>query len=291
TVTGMCRVSGNRNFMRRGHRRSGERPRRRPQAREEGNVFVACSTLCFGKQPLDKALRAIGDLRFAKIDLAIHEDGPHLKPSEVAADVHHVAQWLKSACPLGLAAFHVKISATHQAEHDRHLRAVCRLARLSAVPTVSVPAPAAALGADKAAEQVGQMVKLADSEGVILTVDTAIGTTTETPEGAVDLCDQVDGLWLALDPSHYLVGPARGQSFDDVYPYVKHVRLRDTGATPNEFQVRVGQGQVDYGRVINQLERCRYDRLLTVDMRDMPDPPFPMEPEVRKLKYLLESLV
>lgn len=254
-------------------------------------MFVACSTLCFGKHPLDKALRAIGDLRFAKIDLAIHEDGPHLKPSQVAADVHHVAQWLKSACPLGLAAFHVKIAAAHQAEHDRQLRAVCRLARLTAVPTVSVPAPPAAAGQDKATELVGAMVKLADAEGVILTVDTAMGTATETPEAAVELCEQVDGLGLTLDPSHYLVGPARGQPFDEVYPFVKHVRLRDTGATPNEFQVRVGQGQVDYGRVINQLERHRYDRLLTVDMRDTPEPAFPMEPEVRKLKYLLESLV
>jgi len=28
-----------------------------------------------------------------------------------------------------------------------------------------------------------------------------------------------------------------------------------------------------------------------VDIRDIPDSPFAMEPEVRKLKYLLESLV
>src|SRR5262245_31661698 len=99
----MSRVPESVNLRRR-RGRSGERLRRRPQAREEGNVFVACSTLCFGKHSLDKALRTIGDLRFAKVDLAIREDGPHLKPSEVAADVHHVAQWLKTVCPLGLAA-------------------------------------------------------------------------------------------------------------------------------------------------------------------------------------------
>ena len=29
----------------------------------------------------------------------------------------------------------------------------------------------------------------------------------------------------------------------------------------------------------------------TVDIRDAPEPPFVMEPEVRKLKYLLESLI
>jgi len=39
------------------------------------------------------------------------------------------------------------------------------------------------------------------------------------------------------------------------------------------------------------LEKCRYDRALTVDVRDVADSAFPVEPEVRKLKYLLESLV
>jgi sugar phosphate isomerase/epimerase len=135
------------------------------------------------------------------------------------------------------------------------------------------------------------LVKIANAEGVILTIETHMGTLAETPEGATDLCRRVPGLALTLDPSHYLVGAARGRSFDAVYPFVKHVRLRDTGAGPMEFQVRVGQGQVDYGRIISQLERHSYDRLLTVDVRDIPDAAFAVEPEVRKLKYLLESLV
>ena len=53
----------------------------------------------------------------------------------------------------------------------------------------------------------------------------------------------------------------------------------------------VGQGEVEYGRIISHLDRYHYDRALTVDIRDLPDSPFPVEPEVRKLKYLLESLV
>ena len=34
-----------------------------------------------------------------------------------------------------------------------------------------------------------------------------------------------------------------------------------------------------------------YERTLSVDLRDEPESPFPMQPEVRKLKYLLESLL
>ncbi|HEV3143597.1 MAG TPA: sugar phosphate isomerase/epimerase, partial [Gemmataceae bacterium] len=105
-------------------------------------MFVACSTLCFGKYPLEQALRKIDELRFAKIDLAIHEEGTHLKPSYVASDVNRTANYLRGVCSLGLAAFHVHIHSQAE-EHLRQLRAVCRLARLTTVPVVCVSAPPA----------------------------------------------------------------------------------------------------------------------------------------------------
>ena len=51
--------------------------------------------------------------------------------------------------------------------------------------------------------------------------------------------------------------------------YVYHVRLRDT--TKDQLQVRVGQGEVEYGRLVNQLNKVRYDRALCVDILPMPD--------------------
>ena len=61
----------------------------------EGAVYVACSTLCFARHPLERALRIIGELEFSKLDVAIHESGPHLRPSEVARDVPLAAQRIR----------------------------------------------------------------------------------------------------------------------------------------------------------------------------------------------------
>ena len=55
--------------------------------------------------------------------------------------------------------------------------------------------------------------------------------------------------------------------------------------------MRVGQGQLEFGKVISLLNRENYDRALSVDIRDIPDTGYPMEPEVRKLKYLLDSMI
>jgi sugar phosphate isomerase/epimerase len=252
-------------------------------------VYVACSTLCFGKLSLDEALRVIREMHFAKADLALHEPGPHLRPSEVAADVTRTAQRLKAA-NLPFAAFHLDLSAADADAGDR-LKAVCRLAHVLAVPILTVPA--APLGSDLDAEmtRLREWTAVAAGEGVILTVETHSDTLTADPLAAVELCRRVPGLGVTLDPSHYHVGPNGPANYDPLFPFVRHVRLRDSGRTPEQFQVRVGQGEIEYGRIITQLDRFRYDRAMTVDVWDVPDGPFPVEPEVRKLKYLLESLV
>ena len=46
-------------------------------------MYVACSTLCFSRMTLSDALRVIREMHFAKADLAIHESGDHMRPSEV----------------------------------------------------------------------------------------------------------------------------------------------------------------------------------------------------------------
>ena len=253
-------------------------------------MYVSCSTLCFSRLSLEDALRTIREMHFPKADLAIHDPGPHLTPAEVAGDVGRVAQRLKTA-NLALAAFHVMIAAPDPDEARRQLQAICRLARVSTVPLLTVPA--AAFGADLDAEsrRLQDWVRVAAADGVILTVETHSETITADPVGALELCRRVPGLGLTLDPSHYLIGTHGPVNFDPLFPHVRHIRLRDTGKKPEQFQVRVGQGELEYGRIIAHLDRYGYDRALTVDVRDVPDNPFPVAPEVRKLKYLLESLV
>jgi sugar phosphate isomerase/epimerase len=254
-------------------------------------VYVACSTLCFARYPLDRALRIIGELDFSKVDVAIREQGPHLRPSEVAADVGLAGQHIRIGPSLTPAAFNVEFDAPDQAEFERQVKAICHLARLSMVSIITLPAASAGSGLDAEVKRLTWLVRLCESEGVAMTVETRMGTLTEMPEVAAELCERVPGLGLTLDPSHFIAGPNQAKSFDCVYPFVRHVHLRDTGRSPEQFQVRVGQGEVEYGRVISHLCRYHYSRLLSVEINDLADAPYPMETEVRKLKYLLESLV
>ena len=66
------------------------------RAEEEGRMFVACSTLCFAREPLETALRLIAELEFDKFELALVEDGQHLRPSEAGDNPEAALQRLRS---------------------------------------------------------------------------------------------------------------------------------------------------------------------------------------------------
>lgn len=252
-------------------------------------MYVVCSTLCFGRLKLDDALRHIREMHFAKADLAIHHDGPHLTPAEVTADPGKVAQRLRIS-NLGFAGFHLTFAELDGPVVRDQLRGVCRLARMLAVPLVTVLAAPTGSDMNREVERLAEWRLMAEADGLLLCVETAAGTLAGDIAGAVELCRQVPGLGLTLDPSHFVAPPVAG-TVDPLYPYVRHVRMRDTGPTAEQFQVRIGQGEIEYGKVIGHLDRLRYDRALAVDVRDTIHCEFPVAPEVRKLKYLLESLV
>jgi sugar phosphate isomerase/epimerase len=233
----------------------------------------------------------MAELEFTKVDVVLQARGPHLTPEDVVTDLGRVAQLIRLGPGLTPAAFNVEIEATDPVVWQHQFESICKLARYSAVATITIPAAPAGSDVRQEVGRLTNLVRIASAEGVDLTVETRIGTLTELPGQAVALCDAVDGLGLTLDPSHFVCGPHQGRSYDEVFPFVRHVHLRDTGRTPDKMQVLVGQGEIEYSRIISMLDRHDYNRALSVEIVDIPDSPFVMETEVRKLKYLLESLV
>ena len=50
-------------------------------------MFVAASSECFPKLSLDGVLQRLVDLEYTNVEIAIHEHGGQLKPSDVLADL------------------------------------------------------------------------------------------------------------------------------------------------------------------------------------------------------------
>ncbi|WP_152050216.1 sugar phosphate isomerase/epimerase family protein [Tautonia marina] len=254
-------------------------------------MFVSCSTLCFADRPLEAALRQIAELEFNKFDLALVEGGPHLSPSEVAADPEAALHRLRRGPSLSPSALDLDFGAVDSETLRKRFEAICRFSKLLTVAVLTIPAAPIGTPLDQEIERLSALAQVANREGLVLSVRTHRETLTSDPAVALSLCQSITGLGITLDPSHYVLGPHAGKNYDDLFPYVQNLHFRDTGKNPGEEQVRVGQGKVDYARIVTILDRHGYNRSLTVALINHGDCSFDVEVEVRKMKLLLESLI
>ena len=249
-------------------------------------MFVAATSRCFPDLPMEAALRQLVDLEYTSVEIMIHETDGHLKPSEVLADFERAVQLCRQTHRLTPIAFSVDLVAPEPAYYHQ-FAACCKLAKAFKVVTLTVRSAELGTPFNAEVERLRAMVAIASRDGVRVGLLTEVGRMTQDPDTAVVLCDSVKEMGITLDPSHYIFGPHAGGSFEQVMKYVYHVRLRDTSR--EQLQVRIGQGEVEYGRLINQLNKFHYNRALCVDMAPMPD--VDQLAEMRKMRLLLESLI
>ena len=249
-------------------------------------MFVAATSRCFSHLPLDAALAQLVDLEYTAVEIMIHEADGHLKPSEVLADPERAVALCRQTHRLTTVALSVEIEAP-EPDYYHQFAACCRLAKAIKVVTITVRSAELGTPFNAEVERLRTMVALASREGVRVGLLTEVGRMTENPDTAAVLCDNVKGLGITFDPSHYVYGPHAGVNYQPVMKHVYHVRLRDT--TKDQLQVCIGQGEVEYTRLVNQLNKVHYDRALCVDLQVMPG--VDQHTEMRKMRLLLESLL
>jgi sugar phosphate isomerase/epimerase len=248
-------------------------------------VFVAASTDCFPDLSLHDTVEILADLEYTAVELPLHESGQGLRPSQVHDDLERAARFCRDTHRLDIAALDIEL-APGEAYYD-HFASCCKLAKAIKVVTLVVPCSELGTPFNEEIERLRKLVEIAALESAVVALKTEIGRMTQDPDTAVVLCDHGKGLRLTLDPSHYITGPHQGGNFEKVMRYVQHVHLRDS--TREKLQVRVGQGEIDYGKLIQQLTKVGYDRALSVHMTPLEG--FDHRAEMRKMRLLLESLL
>lgn len=251
-------------------------------------MFVTCSTLCFGAKPLEEVFASMVELQFQRYELILDENGPHLKPSAICDDFQKACNLLKSTPGLIPSAFTVYLRSEDPSVTNQQLIAICKLARHCAVPVINIPASPIGTSIEMEIIRFREIVRLAASDGILVNLIMEQGTLGMDPQAVIRICREIKDLGVCLDPSLEVVNP--GIQMEDLYKFARHLHIRDTGKGISQYQVRIGQGQVDFGKIIHNLEKCNYKRALSIDIQDQPEISFQIEPEIRKLKFLLESM-
>ncbi len=249
-------------------------------------MFVAASTLCFPELPLVEAIERLADLEYSAILIPIHAGGPHITPAEVADNLEKAIGICRDTHRLDLAGYSVDIDAVGD-EHYRQFRAICQLAKATKVVSLTVPSAELGTPFNEEVEHLRRLVDLATVEGALVSIRTQVGRLSEDPDTVKVMCDNVKGLGVTYDPSAFVCGPHAHRRHEHLLDYAYAIELRDT--SKDEFQVRVGQGEIEYSKLVSQLRLVKYSRALTVDMQALPDTDH--NSEMRKIRLLLESLL
>ena len=251
-------------------------------------MFVAASTECFPQLSFGDAVQRLVDLEYTRVEICLRESGPQLKPSQVHANLEKAVHLCRDTHRLTPVAYFVDPQAEGD-EYYAQFLSCCKLAKATKVVVIGVPSAELGTPFNAEVERLRELVRIGTLEGVVVGIKTEVGRMSQDPDTAVVLCDNVKGLAITLDPSHYICGPHGGANYDQVMKYVCHVQLRDTSKTA--LQVRVGQGEIEYNRLINQLSRFKYNRALSVNIVEQPDSGIDHMGEMRKMRLLLESMM
>ncbi len=203
-------------------------------------MFVAASTECFSDLPLDAALERLVDLEYNRIEIVLRENGNQLKPSQVHANLDEAVLACRETHRLTPVAYVVDIQAEGP-EYYEQFTSCCKLAKATKVVVVTVPSGELGTPFNAEVERLRELVRIAALDGVLVGLKTEVGRMTQDPDTAIVLCDNVKGLGITLDPSHFICGPHKGNNYDQIFKYVYHLQLRDT--TKQHFQVRDRAGR------------------------------------------------
>ncbi|MGH8165301.1 MAG: sugar phosphate isomerase/epimerase family protein [Rhodanobacteraceae bacterium] len=251
-------------------------------------MFVAASTECFPQLSFADAVQRLADLEYTRVEICLREGNGQLTPSEVHANLEHAVYLCRDTHRLTPVSYFVDIAGEGDAYYAQFL-SCCKLAKATKVVVLSVPSAELGTPFNAEVERLRELVRIGTLEGVVVGLKTQVGRMSQDPDTTVVLCDNVKGLAITLDPSHYICGPHGGASYDQVMKYVCHVQLRDT--SKSALQVRVGQGEIEYNRLVTQLSRFKYNRALSVNIIDQPESGVDHMAEMRKMRLLLDSML
>ncbi|GHT11005.1 hypothetical protein FACS1894170_04000 [Planctomycetales bacterium] len=246
-------------------------------------MIVAASTSCIPDAPLSEVFDRLADLEYASAEIVIGERGV-VTLAMLDNQFNAIVKVCQMSRHVTASAFYLDVEPD-AAGYNELFETVCRLAKAIKVVAVTVRASLPGTPFNEEINRLRELVCIAMPHGVVVGVATESGRMTDMPETLTSFCNNAKGLAVTLDPSHYICNLPKPKDYENLLPLVSMVRLRDT--TKEQLQCRVGQGVVDFGRLITLLYNVNYRGVLCVDLKPMLD--LDMQSELRKMRFLLES--
>jgi sugar phosphate isomerase/epimerase len=246
--------------------------------------ILACADFTFPLLPHDKVLQLIAMLEFEGVDIGLFENRSHLWPSREFAQLNLAAQRLKSQLDSrGLAAADIFLqmdpdfapyainhpeAARRQKAREWFMRTLEYAGQVGAhhvttLPGVEFDAAAPADAWQRAVDELHWRVEQAQRFGIVFGVEPHVGSIVPDPRLTMKLVDQVPGLTLTLDYTHFIRLGMADMEVEPLVALASHFHVR--GARPGRLQTTFKDNTIDYARVVNLMRATGYTGWLGIE--------------------------
>ncbi len=237
-------------------------------------------TFAFGPRPLEDACRLLRELGFKIVDLGVCLGNTQINPFDasdnpevVARTVNHCLDDLgleRGECfvlDFGQPINHLDEKVRE--ETRRRFRPLARFARLAGCPSIMLlpgivhKSIGKQQSYDLAVNELRLLNQVANDEGILLNIEPCEPSVVQHPVDAFRICEDVPGLGLTLDYSHF-VDPGYTQSeVEPLHRFARHLHARQ--AVPGKRVEAVDKGTIDFARIVSLLKRDNYQGLVAVE--------------------------
>lgn len=237
----------------------------------------ACADFTFPLLSHLQALDLIAVLEFQGVDIGLFEGRSHLWPSREFEDLKDSARNLKAKLDdLGLEAADIFLQmdadfvpfAINHPEPSRRAKArdwfsktlayaaECGSRHVTTLPGVYFEGVSEEEAFDRSLDELAWRVEQAQAHDIIFGVEPHIGSISPDPGSAEKLVQQVPGLTLTLDYTHFTRIGLPDSEVEPLVRYASHFHVR--GARQERLQASFAENTIDYQRVYEVMQKVGY---------------------------------
>jgi sugar phosphate isomerase/epimerase len=230
-------------------------------------------------------LRLISELGFDAVDLGFFADRSHIRPEIVRDDVawwagciHERLDQLGLKCAdvfFAPSTLDMRIMAPNSTDPDDieagralFLSAIEFASRIQA-PGISINSGVYFSGESaeeslaRSAEGLRWRVDQAGERGLVVSIEGAVGTNTDTPSKLRQLLELVPGLYVTLDYTHYASQGFEAAEIEPLLERARHIHIRGGGI--GAMQSSFSDNEIDYARVVRAAQEFGYKGYLALE--------------------------
>lgn len=244
----------------------------------------ACADFTFPLLSHDQVLQLIAMLEFDGVDIGLFEERSHLWPSREFENVGESARQLKQKLDdRGLKAADIFLQmavdfapyAVNQPEAARRQKArewflktldyaaACNCRHVTTLPGVHFDSESYADSLARSAAELAWRVEQANAYNIIFGIEAHVGSIVSDPESAERLVQQVPGLTLTLDYTHFTRIGLPDAAVEPLVKYASHFHIR--GARPDRLQETFARNAIDYRRVFEVMRAMGYQGWIGIE--------------------------